>query len=115
MRFPVLAAFAALTLAAHAEAAPYRLGGLEVAQVWSRPAAAGTNGAGFMTLSNKGKAADTLKAVESPAAKRVEIHQTSMMGGVMSMKRLDAGVQVGPGETDHMKDWPPPPEGEGFR
>ena len=99
MRFPVLAAVAALTLAAHAQAAPYRLGGLEVAQPWSRPAAAGTNGAGFMTLSNKGKTADTLKAVETTAAARVEIHKTSMAGGVMSMKRVDGGLPIGPGET----------------
>lgn len=99
MRLPALAAVAALTLAAHAQAAPYRLGGLEVSQAWSRPAAAGTNGAGFMTLSNKGKAADTLKAVESPAAKRVEIHKTSMTGGVMSMARVDNGLPLAPGET----------------
>lgn len=94
-----LIAAAALALAGAADAATYRLGGIEVAQPWSRPAAAGTNGAGFFTVTNKGKAADTLKSVETPAAKKVEIHKTSMANGVMSMQRLDAGLPLKPGES----------------
>lgn len=89
---------AALISAAPAQAATYRLGGLEVGQPWSRPAAAGTNGAGFMTLTNRGPAPDTLIAVESPAARKVEMHRTSMTGGVMSMKRLDS-VLLPPGKA----------------
>jgi copper(I)-binding protein len=99
MRISFAAAVAALALSATAQAAAYRAGGLEVVQPWSRPAAAGTNGAGFMTVSNKGKTADTLKTVETPAARKAEIHQTSMAGGIMSMKRLDAGLPIGPGES----------------
>ena len=93
------ASLAALALAAPAQAASYRLGSLEVVQAWSRPAAAGTNGAGFMTVTNHGKAADTLTKVESPAAERVEMHKTSMVGAIMSMKRLDAGLPLSPGES----------------
>jgi copper(I)-binding protein len=99
MRISLAAAAAVLVLSASAQAAAYRAGGLEITQPWSRPAAAGTNGAGFMTVTNTGKTADTLKAVETPAARRAEIHQTSMAGGVMSMKRLDAGLPLGPGES----------------
>lgn len=99
MRISVVAAAAVLALSATAQAAAYRAGGLEVTQAWSRPAAAGTNGAGFMTVTNTGKTADTLKTVETPAARKAEIHQTSMAGGVMSMKRLDAGLPIGAGQT----------------
>jgi copper(I)-binding protein len=99
------AALAALTLAlsvAAAQSAPAM--GLEVLQPWSRPAVAGTTGAGYMVIANHGKAADVLTAVESPIAAKVEIHQMSMAGGVMSMARRDriaipAGgtVAFGPG------------------
>lgn len=70
-----------------AGAATYRLGNLEVTQPWSRPAVAGTNGIGYMTLSNHGKSADALVSVDSPLAAKVEVHRSSMAGGVMSMQR----------------------------
>ena len=72
---------------------------IEVTQAWSRPAAAGTNGAGFMTLTNHGKTADTLVAVETKAASQVQMHQTSMANGIMSMKRLESGLALAPGQT----------------
>ena len=57
-----------------------------------------------MVLANHGRAADVLEKVESPLAARVEMHSSSMAGGVMSMKQEDrvavpAGGQVtfGPG------------------
>ncbi|HEX5378251.1 MAG TPA: copper chaperone PCu(A)C [Phenylobacterium sp.] len=99
MRLSFIAAAIALVVTGAAHAAVYRLGGLEITQPWSRPAAAGGNGAGFMTVTNNGKAADTLKAVETPAARKVEMHKTSMAGGVMSMQRLDAGVLLAPGQS----------------
>jgi len=88
----------AILAAAPAAAATYRLGGLEAAQPWSRPAAAGMNGAGYLTLSNRGKAAETLTAVETPAAARVEVHRSSMAGGVMSMRPQPA-TPIPPGQT----------------
>lgn len=105
----VLAAASAIAFGAPALAASYRLGGLEVLQPWSRPAAAGTNGVGYMTLANRGKAADALVAVQSPAAERVEIHSSSMAGGVMRMAKVDrvpvaAGAQaaLAPGGGHHL-------------
>jgi copper(I)-binding protein len=66
---------------------------------WSRPAVAGSTGAGFMTLANPGKAADALTAVESPAAKTTEIHRSSMAaGGVMKMEK-QARVAIPAGGT----------------
>ncbi len=69
-----------------AQAAPPA--GLEVIRPWSRPAAAGGSGAGFMELTNRGRTADALVAVASPLARNVEMHRSVMAGGVMSMRRL---------------------------
>jgi copper(I)-binding protein len=92
MKSPVLIAAVAVIATASAQAADYRAGGLEAAQPWSRPAVAGTNGIGYMVLTNRGRAADALTGVESPVAAKVEMHQTSMAGGVMSMQRQDKVV-----------------------
>lgn len=94
---PTLAAIALVASAAHA--ADARQSQIEVSAPWSRPAAAGMNGAGYMTLANRGRTADRLTAVESPVAKRVEIHRSTMTNGVMSMQRLDDGVAIGAGRS----------------
>lgn len=99
MRSMLILAAAAALLAPAAQAATYRLGQMEAADPWSRPAAAGMNGAGFVALTNRGKAADRLMSVETTAAKKAEIHQSSMTNGVASMKRQDAGVALTPGQT----------------
>ncbi len=80
-------ALAVLTLASAAHAAP------QVQGAWSRPAAVGTTGAGFMTLSNPTARADALVSVETAAARDVHIHQSIVSGGVSSMKML-ASVAV---------------------
>ena len=59
---------------------------LSVSGAWSRPAVAGTNGVGYLVVANTGKA-DALVEVESPLAAKVEMHSSSMAGGVMSMKK----------------------------
>ena len=86
------AAVAALLVAAGPSHARSADAGLSVHDAWSRPAAAGTTGAGFMTIDNRGRRAEALVRVESPLARQVEIHRSTMSGGVMSMSpmgRLD--------------------------
>jgi len=73
--------------AALAQAADYTAGPLTAAAPWSRPAAAGMTGAGFLTLTNNGRAAETLVRVESPVAARVEIHRSTLAGGVSRMEK----------------------------
>lgn len=82
MKLPILAALAAASLATAAQARP------AVTAAWSRPAAAGTTGAGFLTLTNPGGPADALVAVDSPWAKQVQIHESSMSGGVARMQEV---------------------------
>ncbi|MBU1376873.1 MAG: copper chaperone PCu(A)C, partial [Alphaproteobacteria bacterium] len=71
-----LAALAALSFATAAQAAP------RVEGAWTRPAALGGTGAGFMSLKNPDAKADALVAVETPLARTVQIHQSSMTGGM---------------------------------
>ncbi|WP_068877281.1 MULTISPECIES: copper chaperone PCu(A)C [unclassified Phenylobacterium] len=89
MRLP-LATLAVVAFATAAQAAP------AVEAAWTRPAAQGGTGAGFMTLKNSGAKADALVAVSSPLARTVQIHQSSMSGGMASMKQV-ARVAVPPG------------------
>ena len=90
-----LALAAALVLfPAIASAAP----ALQAEQPWSRPAAAGGTGVGYVVLVNKGPA-DALVGAESPLARKVELHNADMSGGVMRMKpearvALPAGGQA---------------------
>jgi copper(I)-binding protein len=82
----VLALSFAVSVAASAAfaAAPSK-SALEVTDGWSRPAAAGTNGVGYLTILNHGARPQTLVAVEAPIAQKVEMHSMSMQGGVMRM------------------------------
>ena len=99
--------FAPLALAALAVSVPvvtsqawagdYRVGGVEVRRPWTRPAQAGMNGVGYLTLANVGAKPIKLVAVESPAAGSVTIHQSSMAGGVMSMRPVTGGLTIAPG------------------
>ena len=80
MKLALAAAALSLTTAAHA--AP------KVEAAWTRPAPQGQTGAGFMTLKNPDAKADTLVSIQSPLAGEVQIHQSSMAGGMASMKQL---------------------------
>jgi len=85
MHRPTLLACAVLALAPVAAAAKPGPAAVEVREPWSRPAVAGGNGVGYMLLVNRGRTPETLARVESPAARRVEMHRSSLRDGVMSM------------------------------
>jgi copper(I)-binding protein len=84
----------ALTIAVAAVAPPALAADLAVSAAWSRPAVQGGNGAGYLTVTNTGAAADRLLSASSPAAGRVEIHQSMVMNGVAMMHAADRGVAV---------------------
>jgi len=92
-----LAALAALTISAPAAAGDYRAGGIEVRRPWTRPAQAGMNGVGYLTVANVGAKPVKLMAVETPAARSATIHQSSMAGGVSSMRAVTGGLTIAPG------------------
>lgn len=76
---------ALLALAVVAAPAAAKDAGIIAREAWSRPAAAGGNAAGFVTLVNPGRTSDAVVGAESPLASRVELHASSMAGGVMRM------------------------------
>ncbi len=91
-----LALAATLMLAAPALAAGrVTVGDLEISGAWTRatPPGAPTAG-GYLTIANKGSAADTLTAVSTPLAKSSALHQMSMQNGVMSMRALGDGIAI---------------------
>lgn len=82
-----------------AAAAVHAGSALEVTSGWSRPAPAGTNGVGYLTIVNHGAAAESLVKVETPAADHVEMHSVSMTGGVMRMEAVKATPVPAGGRT----------------
>jgi copper(I)-binding protein len=70
----------------------------EVAKPWSRPAAAGSTGVGYMVLTNHGAAPDALVAVSSPLATGTMIHKSTISGGMASM-RMVGRVDLPPGRA----------------
>jgi len=99
MKALALAIVVALAACAPASAHQYKVGDLTIAHPWSRPAAAGMNAVGYLTVTNAGKTADTLIAVETRAAAKVDVHEGSMTGGVMRMQKLPGGLPIPAGAT----------------
>lgn len=70
--------------------------GVQVVDAWSRPTPPGIDvGVAYFTIRNAGKG-DRLLGVSSPAAKRAELHVSSMKDGVMRMQALGS-VDIGSG------------------
>lgn len=93
-RFAASLAFAILALAwtSTAMAAPM----IAVRGAWIRPAMVGAGGAAYLTIVNRGRVADTLVAVSSPDAARASIHESRMVGQVMTMRALPS-LAIKPG------------------
>ena len=101
-RLSLAALLATAALAAHAR--DYKLGTLEIIEPWTRatPATA-PSGGGYLTITNKGTAADRLIAVRSPTAGKVELHEMKMEGNIMRMRELEKGIEIPPGGTVELK------------
>ncbi len=74
---------------------------ISVENIWSWPAHAAANGdkmgstaAVFMTVINRGSAADRLLSAYSETAETVEIHETVMVGDRMKMQRVTDGIEI---------------------
>jgi len=94
----LLAATPALSVSADAAAQETRAGDLTVHQPWTRAAGQGATGAGFLSISNRGAAADRLLSASSPAARAMELHTMVRDGDVMRMRAVEA-IEVPPGQT----------------
>jgi copper(I)-binding protein len=85
-----LALVAALLFIAPASAHEYAVGSIRIDHPWSRPAPAGmVMGVAYFTLENRGNTDDALVAASTPAAARVEFHQTTLADGMARMRPLE--------------------------
>jgi hypothetical protein len=94
----IAAAGAALLATPAAAQTEVRAGDLVITQAWSRAAAQGGQGAGYLTIANRGAAADRLLAASSPAAGRMELHSMIRDGDVMRMREVPA-IDLPAGQT----------------
>src|ERR1700744_5920767 len=93
-------AFAPCIAGSPARADEVKAGDLVISQAWSRATPNGAKiGAGYLTIENKGTAADKLVAVTGDVSPRIEVHEMSMNNGVMKMRAVDGGVTIDPGKT----------------
>lgn len=98
LRLLVAAAIGAVTALAAAD--EYQAGSIRIEQPWVRPTVAGQRaGGGYLSLENRGAAADRLLAASAEGvAARVELHSMSMDDGVMRMRQVDA-IALPPGAS----------------
>lgn len=100
LQFLALAALAASAFTVPAQAGDAKAGDLVITQAWSRATPNGAKIAGgYLTIENKGAAADRLIGGSGEIAGKVEIHEMAMNNGVMTMRPLDKGLTIEPGKT----------------
>src|ERR1700741_2966754 len=76
-----------------------KLGDLVISQPWSRSAPRGAEVAtAYLTIENKGTAADRLLGGSAEIAEKIQIEQIGMAGGAMTLQTVEGGLAIAPGE-----------------
>lgn len=105
-RNPIRALLLALCLAGasgQAQAQAQAGSGLTVEQPWARPTArSAPNGAVYLTIANKGPAADRLVQAQAGVSARTELHTHLNDGGVMRMRPVTA-IDIPAGGSAELK------------
>lgn len=79
-------------------------GDIKIEKAWTRATPEGAKAGGaFLLVTNKGGEADRLIGASSDVSSKVEIHEMSMVDGVMKMQELKDGLAIAPGETIELK------------
>ena len=102
MKYASLIALVALcfvaTPATHAQDVKAR--NLVISNPWARATPGGAKVAGgYITITNTGDQPERLMSAESDGAERVEIHEMATTNGVMTMRPLDRGLEIAPGQA----------------
>jgi len=104
MKFPVLVSALLLAAMASASAHDYKVGPLAIDHPWSRATPKGASVAGgYMKITNTGSTPDRLIGGATEAARKFEIHEMKVDGGVMKMRELTNGLEIPPGGTIELK------------
>ena len=102
--FATALSLAALVTATEGRAEDVKLGDLVIHHSWSAEApAAAPVAAGFVEITNNGKADDTLLKVGADISDKVQLHEMSMQGDVMKMAELKDGIVIPAGKTVVLK------------
>jgi periplasmic copper chaperone A len=89
-----------MMMAPSAFADDIKAGDLVISQAWSRATPKGAKaGGGYLTIENKGSAADQLVGVSGDVSGKIEVHEMTMNDGVMKMRPLDKPLAIEPGKT----------------
>jgi len=91
-------------LANGASAEDYKAGNLQISQPWTRATPKGAAVAGgYLKITNSGTTPDRLLGGSTAIARRFELHEMSMDGGMMKMRELKDGLEIAPGATVELK------------
>jgi len=71
---------------------------LEIQDGWAKPNY-GPNGAAYFSIKNHGDSKRHLIGATSPLSTRVELHQHIHQDGVMRMRQVKQGLDIGPGAS----------------
>ncbi len=91
-------------IATGAQAHDYTAGSIGIDHPWTRatPKNAPVAG-GYLKITNTGTTPDRLTGGSVEVAKRFEIHEMKMDGGVMKMRELKDGLDIAPGATVELR------------
>jgi copper(I)-binding protein len=59
--------------------------------------------AAYMEIENHGRSDDRLLGGSSPVARKIEIHEMSMAGGIMSMRAVEKGLPIPAGKSVNLE------------
>ena len=94
-----IAAVSCLALTA-AQADDVKAGDLVISQGWSRATPGGAKVAGgYLTITNKGSVTDRLLSGSADVSGKIEVHEMATANGVMTMRPLNDGLAIEPGQT----------------
>lgn len=100
MKQEILAAVALLSMCGAAAARQIEKDGLVIDHVWTRATPEGAKaGAGYLTITNKGKETDRLTGGTFADADEVQVHEMKKEGDKMTMRQLKDGIEIKPGDT----------------
>lgn len=92
----VMLALAMLFAGSHmASAHEFKVGDLEIEHPWSRATPTGAKVAGgYLVITNNGNAPDRLVSIVSEISDKAEVHEMAVKDGVMTMRRVEGGVEI---------------------
>ena len=82
----------------------YKIGSLIIETPWIRATPGGARVAGgYLRITNTGQQPDRLIGGSLAVAGEVEVHEMTMNDGIMKMRRLATGLEIGAGKSVELK------------